>query len=230
MVQTLTTRGAERRLEILRAAAEVFRRKGFAAAGMREIAEALSLAPGALYYYFESKEDLLHACQEESLRLLLGRGEHPSAKRPGAKHGEIRCRYALRWNQLGISCSSAGKRQRTGRVARDVLKHILLLREHRVARKRPALASRWFSRRIALEEQHRQATSVRKWRLAPERGVYHAERDGQRSDSEREGQRDGDRERAGMAERAKCVFQEHGTRRWVLVGCQPAPGCCMEMR
>jgi AcrR family transcriptional regulator len=38
---------------------------------MREIATGLGLAPGALYYYFESKEDLLHACQRLSLERLL---------------------------------------------------------------------------------------------------------------------------------------------------------------
>ena len=38
---------------------------------MREIARGLDLAPGALYYYFESKEDLLYACQMLSLKGLL---------------------------------------------------------------------------------------------------------------------------------------------------------------
>jgi AcrR family transcriptional regulator len=64
---------ARRRLEILRAAAGVFRRKGFHRAGMREIAAALGVAPGALYYYFESKEDLLQACQEIALERLVAR-------------------------------------------------------------------------------------------------------------------------------------------------------------
>ena len=36
-----------RRLEILRAAARVFRRRGVAAAGMREIAEEADLSPGS---------------------------------------------------------------------------------------------------------------------------------------------------------------------------------------
>jgi AcrR family transcriptional regulator len=64
---------APRRLEIVRRAADVFRRKGYHAAGMREIADGLGLAPGALYYYFRSKEDLLYACQEETLvRLTAG--------------------------------------------------------------------------------------------------------------------------------------------------------------
>jgi TetR/AcrR family transcriptional regulator, cholesterol catabolism regulator len=72
VVQTTSGPRADRkRAEILRRAAEVFRRKGFRGAGMREIATGLGLAPGALYYYFESKEDLLHACQRLSLERLL---------------------------------------------------------------------------------------------------------------------------------------------------------------
>ncbi|MCK6459597.1 MAG: TetR/AcrR family transcriptional regulator [Planctomycetes bacterium] len=72
MVQTTSAglRADRKRAEILRRAAEVFRRKGFRGAGMREIATGLGLAPGALYYYFESKEDLLHACQRLSLERL----------------------------------------------------------------------------------------------------------------------------------------------------------------
>jgi AcrR family transcriptional regulator len=38
---------------------------------MREIAAGLEMAPGALYYYFESKEDLLYTCQVLSLKRLL---------------------------------------------------------------------------------------------------------------------------------------------------------------
>ncbi|NJN14409.1 MAG: TetR/AcrR family transcriptional regulator [Planctomycetes bacterium] len=78
MVQTGSTRrreargSEEKRTEILRKAAAVFRRKGFHGAGMREIAKALSMAPGALYYYFASKEELLYACQMLSLKRLLG--------------------------------------------------------------------------------------------------------------------------------------------------------------
>jgi len=71
MVQTAPKRSEEKRAAILRGAAEVFRRKGFHGAGMREIAAGLGMAPGALYYYFESKEDLLYGCQILSLQRLL---------------------------------------------------------------------------------------------------------------------------------------------------------------
>jgi AcrR family transcriptional regulator len=64
-------RTAAKRSEILRRAADLFRRKGFHGAGMREIARGLGMAPGALYYYFESKEDLLHSCHTITLDRLL---------------------------------------------------------------------------------------------------------------------------------------------------------------
>ena len=68
-------KGQDRRAEILRRAAVVFREKGFHGAGMREIASGLGMAPGALYYYFESKEDLLYACQDISLTRLTERAD-----------------------------------------------------------------------------------------------------------------------------------------------------------
>lgn len=78
MVQTdpqpaATTKAQDRRAEILRGAAAVFREKGFHAAGMREIAAGVGMAPGALYYYFASKEDLLQACQDIALSRLIAR-------------------------------------------------------------------------------------------------------------------------------------------------------------
>lgn len=59
-----------RRLEILRAAARVFRRRGVAAAGMREIAEEADLSPGNLYYYFRGKDELLYFCQDRTLQQM----------------------------------------------------------------------------------------------------------------------------------------------------------------
>lgn len=51
----------DRRQEILKAALQVFSRKGYAAATNAEIARAAGVTPAALYYYFPSKEDLFKA-------------------------------------------------------------------------------------------------------------------------------------------------------------------------
>jgi TetR/AcrR family transcriptional regulator, cholesterol catabolism regulator len=64
-------RNEARRLEILRAAARVFRRLGVSATGMREIAEEADLSPGNLYYYFSGKDEILQFCQERTLERLL---------------------------------------------------------------------------------------------------------------------------------------------------------------
>jgi AcrR family transcriptional regulator len=64
-------RADSRRLGILRAAARVFRRRGFAAAGMREIADEAEISPGSLYHYFRGKDEILYFCQDRSLDLML---------------------------------------------------------------------------------------------------------------------------------------------------------------
>ncbi len=63
------------RLEILRCAAEAFRRNGFSATTMDEIARRLHMTKGNLYYYFKSKEEIIYVCQDYSLDLLLARLE-----------------------------------------------------------------------------------------------------------------------------------------------------------
>lgn len=73
MVQTLTQRSKRRKVEILRAAARTFRRRGFHGASMAGIAADLEMTKGNLYYYFRNKQALLTFCQRTSLdRLLSG--------------------------------------------------------------------------------------------------------------------------------------------------------------
>ena len=56
---------------ILRAAAGVFRHRGYAQTGMREVAAAADLSPANLYYYFASTDELLFFCQDRSLDRML---------------------------------------------------------------------------------------------------------------------------------------------------------------
>ena len=62
---------SDRRTEILKSAAAAFRRRGYHGASVDEIASALEMTKGNLYYYFKNKEDILFACHEYSLDRLL---------------------------------------------------------------------------------------------------------------------------------------------------------------
>jgi TetR/AcrR family transcriptional regulator len=61
----------QRRVEILKSAAAAFRRRGYHGASMGEIARALRMTKGSLYYYFENKEEILFFCHDYSLDILL---------------------------------------------------------------------------------------------------------------------------------------------------------------
>jgi AcrR family transcriptional regulator len=78
-----------RRLDILRAAARVFRRLGVSATGMREIAEEADLSPGNLYYYFRGKDEILLFCQERTLERLQAAAKAARAI-PGSWAGRLR--------------------------------------------------------------------------------------------------------------------------------------------
>jgi AcrR family transcriptional regulator len=56
-----------KKAEILKAAARVFRTKGYHASRIQDIAEALDMQKGSLYYYIETKEDLLKGLVEDIL-------------------------------------------------------------------------------------------------------------------------------------------------------------------
>lgn len=57
---------AARRRSIVVAACGVFSRKGVESATMAEIASEAGLSPGALYRYFENKEQLANSCMSEN--------------------------------------------------------------------------------------------------------------------------------------------------------------------
>ena len=56
---------AERKQEIIDAAAAIFHEKGFAATSIQDVAEAVDILKGSLYYYIKSKDDLLFSVIQE---------------------------------------------------------------------------------------------------------------------------------------------------------------------
>src|SRR3954471_18714428 len=71
-----------RQQEILEAAARVFHEKGYESTSIQDIADAVGILKGSLYYYIDSKEDLLyeilegiHAEALESVRKATAEGD-----------------------------------------------------------------------------------------------------------------------------------------------------------
>jgi len=68
----LGPRATRKRIEILKSAAAAFRRRGYHGSTVEEIASALEMTKGSLYYYFRNKEEILYFCHDYSLDILLG--------------------------------------------------------------------------------------------------------------------------------------------------------------
>ena len=62
-----------RRRELLRSAARLFRKQGFDGTSTRDIAAAAGMQSGSPFYHFESKQALLHAVMEEGMRSAIAR-------------------------------------------------------------------------------------------------------------------------------------------------------------
>ncbi|NWG06804.1 MAG: TetR/AcrR family transcriptional regulator [Chloroflexi bacterium] len=68
------------REDILEAAAQVFRQKGFHGASMADIAEAVNLQKASLYHHVSSKQEILFELLDQALQLLLERISSISAQ------------------------------------------------------------------------------------------------------------------------------------------------------
>jgi AcrR family transcriptional regulator len=75
-----------RRQEVLRCAARLFRRKGFHATSTRDIAAAAGMQSGSPFYHFKSKGALLYAVMEEGMRSAIVRQQAAlDGAAPGAR-------------------------------------------------------------------------------------------------------------------------------------------------
>jgi AcrR family transcriptional regulator len=72
----------QRREQILRTAAKVFRQKGFASTKIADLAEAADISQGLLYRYFASKEKVLAALLVEATQTAFSLAE-AALERPG---------------------------------------------------------------------------------------------------------------------------------------------------
>ncbi len=68
-----------RRQSILAAATRLFSQKGIAAATMAEIAAEAGISPGAIYRYFENKDELARDCMDESAESIKQAWVNPAA-------------------------------------------------------------------------------------------------------------------------------------------------------
>jgi TetR/AcrR family transcriptional regulator, cholesterol catabolism regulator len=82
--------------EILEAAGEVFHEKGYQAARIEDIAARVGILKGSLYYYIESKEDLLFALSDQA----HSSGVESIAEPPGMESADAPTRlgdFVRRW-------------------------------------------------------------------------------------------------------------------------------------
>jgi TetR/AcrR family transcriptional regulator, cholesterol catabolism regulator len=80
-----------RRAELLRCAAKLFRRKGFDATSTRDIAASVGMQSGSPFYHFKSKGALLYAVMEEGMRSAIERQQRAiAASRVGGAASQLR--------------------------------------------------------------------------------------------------------------------------------------------
>ncbi|HVA69226.1 MAG TPA: TetR/AcrR family transcriptional regulator [Candidatus Binataceae bacterium] len=68
-----------RRQHLLDSAARLFRERGYRATSMRDIAKAVGMLSGSIYYHFTSKEEILQAVYETGLRHISDRFDNAVA-------------------------------------------------------------------------------------------------------------------------------------------------------
>jgi AcrR family transcriptional regulator len=89
-----SARYEQRRLELLRAAARTFNRRGFHTATLDDVADELGVTKPAIYYYAKNKDELLSACADIALAALVLALEATTALPPAERLHRFFSRYA----------------------------------------------------------------------------------------------------------------------------------------
>ena len=97
----------EKRKLIRNAAATVFAERGFKSATTRDIARSAGISPAAVYYYFDSKEDLLYQILEETISTGLSliqeiEGSRKSLKEKLSDILKIHTQAAVDFNKMKL--------------------------------------------------------------------------------------------------------------------------------
>lgn len=130
------SRRERKRLEILGAASQIFRDRGFEKTTTRDIANALGLTPGSLYYYFKDKQEITFFCQETALKRLLTVGRRigrmpidPAQKLYLLIAEQVRCMLEDLFGSLAhVELDGLPKRRRSQIVARRHQYELILRR------------------------------------------------------------------------------------------------------
>ena len=77
---------AATRVDILKSAAKAFRRRGYHGATVENIAAALRMKKGNLYYYFKNKEEILFGCRTGAKASRAHRRDRTHDPRRAARH------------------------------------------------------------------------------------------------------------------------------------------------
>ncbi|WP_448213499.1 TetR/AcrR family transcriptional regulator [Colwellia sp. MEBiC06753] len=130
-----------RREQVLCAAAECFKRKGYHGAGMAEISKTAGMSAGHIYNYFASKEAIIESIVERDMQELFSifqsfedqPGDLVTILVDGLEHGVARhtdlCQGALDLEMLAEAARNekvASLLQASDRHARDRMRNLLL--------------------------------------------------------------------------------------------------------
>ncbi|MFW2380140.1 MAG: TetR/AcrR family transcriptional regulator [Acidimicrobiales bacterium] len=94
----LTSRGQERRDELVRVAIEKFSQQGYHPTSVAEIVDHLGVGKGVFYWYFASKEDLLQEILKDTLLDIRRHQQAAIRDEPNPLHRlELGIRASLEW-------------------------------------------------------------------------------------------------------------------------------------